>query len=1000
MSSSRVKLLLKSKSTSHESLDIKVITRPGKELQEYIRAVKNKEKDPTPYYALAVAIETQNLQLSYDVLTLYEQAAARGHIAASIDLGLLLLKKKDKIADKKAVYHFKKAHERKNLGGTFYYAMCLCEGTGVTRDVAAGEKLYEAIMLQIKSLSVEQRKDPTILNCFYFTLLNLGNLHFKSLHSKSSIDLAIKYYAEAAGTNESLDAEYNLATAHYVASEDSTCAKEKKYKLRKIYLLKLMELTKKRYIAAEYDLGSLHYYGAPAGHFAPEPIPQDMEKGIKLLWRAALGGYPDAYLHLGLHYETLKKLGIATQLYKRGFELGNKKAAFFYAKSLYRSENSSPQQLKKAMLILETLVEEQNAEAQYFLSEIKQKKYMTTGDKKYILESIHFAELSAKQGELSGLLQAAQLRIYNLAEYTDFPASLAIVEGYLSDVFYQIENCGEDESIFLHKFLAMNIWRQMQNAKIAGPAKLEISEEIKTAKKKKEKPKKKLIAFPSARQAGKFNNNFYKEINQQDTAEALLPEEIVEIIKPKAAPAKKKNKKKKKNRYSRSKNIAEESSSSEEEKFADVPETKQEAVAPEIPEQIPMTVIPPKVIYIPREFVQLPEEVKEVLRRLEALGYKAYACGGIVRNILCGINSSNNDIDIVTDAPVSVIEKLFSTIRNEHKPDLCRFEFESRSFDVLHDPSVKDSLLNNASKRDFNINALFANRHGEVFDPLERGLQDLANLECQLQLVRPTGFEEDPIVILRYLYFRACGFSGTYALDVVVAQLELLKKNFSTQHNSIEVAVSFKEKFDMMICKFFMSGKAQMSLNELLMHQFFNVFFPELQLDYDNLCWLNWRFNILDLTYQDPQAKHYITRNQIYSVLLAAMINTNVEDFYSTRDRLIQTYPFPVNLRLRQSFLKQVELWFNEKILYPCIPYEFKEEFSSANYRTFEETSLNNFNMQASSLTLTSPIISPSQISVYQSFGYFGQMSADLQQVSNLAPEPMPHAHSRQSVVH
>src|ERR1700682_422116 len=124
---------------------------------------------------------------------------------------------------------------------------------------------------------------------------------------------------------------------------------------------------------------------------------------------------------------------------------------------------------------------------------------------------------------------------------------------------------------------------------------------------------------------------------------------------------------------------------------------------------------------------QIPENVLKVLYRLHRSGYRAYLCGGSVRDLLMG--REPKDFDIATDAHPAAIRRLFrnsriigrrfrlahiivqdmivevSTFRRE--PD--RTSGDENAERLITDDNTFGSPLQDAKRRDFTINALFYN---------------------------------------------------------------------------------------------------------------------------------------------------------------------------------------------------------------------------------------------------------------------------------------------------
>lgn len=159
---------------------------------------------------------------------------------------------------------------------------------------------------------------------------------------------------------------------------------------------------------------------------------------------------------------------------------------------------------------------------------------------------------------------------------------------------------------------------------------------------------------------------------------------------------------------------------------------------------------------------------------LEDAGHKALFVGGCVRNAVMGIPAS--DVDLATDAlPLSVIDLATAagwraiptgidhgtvTVVVDHAP----FEVTTFRRDVATDGrravvAFSNDITKDALRRDFTMNALYADRRGDVHDPLG-GLSDAR--AGRVLFIQDAGqrIAEDYLRILRF--FR---FSAYYAAD-------------------------------------------------------------------------------------------------------------------------------------------------------------------------------------------------------------------------------------------
>ncbi|MGD9909163.1 MAG: CCA tRNA nucleotidyltransferase [Candidatus Izemoplasmatales bacterium] len=156
---------------------------------------------------------------------------------------------------------------------------------------------------------------------------------------------------------------------------------------------------------------------------------------------------------------------------------------------------------------------------------------------------------------------------------------------------------------------------------------------------------------------------------------------------------------------------------------------------------------------------------KEVILKLHEQGYLAYFVGGFVRDFLLGIPS--DDIDITTSCRPENVLSLFEgskatgikygTVTVFHKGE--SFEVTTFRMDGLYqnhrhpeDVEYSTKLDEDLVRRDFTMNALAMDIHGEIVD-LFNGLDDMRN-----HLIRAVGdpdrrFSEDALRILRAFRF-------------------------------------------------------------------------------------------------------------------------------------------------------------------------------------------------------------------------------------------------------
>lgn len=163
----------------------------------------------------------------------------------------------------------------------------------------------------------------------------------------------------------------------------------------------------------------------------------------------------------------------------------------------------------------------------------------------------------------------------------------------------------------------------------------------------------------------------------------------------------------------------------------------------------------------------LPSWALDLIRRLEAAGYEAYAVGGCVRDAILG--RPLNDIDMTTSATPEQVKAVFAgysvletgikhgtvTVLAEGNPvEITTYRSETGYADGRHPDAVTFgcSLSEDLSRRDFTVNAM-------AYHP-DRGLVDLfgGREDLAARTIRCVGeprrrFEEDALRILRALRF-------------------------------------------------------------------------------------------------------------------------------------------------------------------------------------------------------------------------------------------------------
>lgn len=154
-----------------------------------------------------------------------------------------------------------------------------------------------------------------------------------------------------------------------------------------------------------------------------------------------------------------------------------------------------------------------------------------------------------------------------------------------------------------------------------------------------------------------------------------------------------------------------------------------------------------------------------VLNKIEEAGFEAYFVGGCVRDLLMGGQVS--DVDIATSATPQEIKKIFPKtvdVGIEHGTvlvlydgtpyEITTFRTESAYADFRRPEHVSfvRSLTEDLKRRDFTMNAIAMDKHGNIIDPYE-GRKDIAD-----KVIRTVGsakerFQEDALRMMRAVRF-------------------------------------------------------------------------------------------------------------------------------------------------------------------------------------------------------------------------------------------------------
>lgn len=176
----------------------------------------------------------------------------------------------------------------------------------------------------------------------------------------------------------------------------------------------------------------------------------------------------------------------------------------------------------------------------------------------------------------------------------------------------------------------------------------------------------------------------------------------------------------------------------------------------------------------------LPKATVTILKALNVSGYEAYLVGGAVRDLL--LNKIPTDFDITTNAqPQQILEickkNNWHTVDNlgrnfgcimividNYPTEVTTFRGESYTKDDAHRPAATwycKTLREDLSRRDFTINAMALDLHGNLYDYFN-GYEDL-----QKKILRTVGDSTTRYIEDALRMFRACRFIAQLGFNYI-----------------------------------------------------------------------------------------------------------------------------------------------------------------------------------------------------------------------------------------
>ncbi len=238
---------------------------------------------------------------------------------------------------------------------------------------------------------------------------------------------------------------------------------------------------------------------------------------------------------------------------------------------------------------------------------------------------------------------------------------------------------------------------------------------------------------------------------------------------------------------------------------------------------------------------KINSQALQVIKRLVSSGYEAYLVGGCVRDLL--LHKAPKDFDVVTNATPEQVKRLFSNSRIigrrfkivhvtfsngiievatfRAKQDQEVLSTTSQEGMLLRDNIYGSSLEDDATRRDYTINALYYSPFENKIHDFHGGVYDILNGIIDIIGDPETRFREDPVRMIRAYRFAAkLDFSITPRTKDKINELLPLIKNvpparmfeefnklFITGHGE----KSFKLLFDNDVLKYLLADQGTLS---------------------------------------------------------------------------------------------------------------------------------------------------------------------------------------------
>lgn len=198
--------------------------------------------------------------------------------------------------------------------------------------------------------------------------------------------------------------------------------------------------------------------------------------------------------------------------------------------------------------------------------------------------------------------------------------------------------------------------------------------------------------------------------------------------------------------------------------------------------------------------IQLPQKVQNIIGKIQAAGYEAYAVGGCIRDSILG--KEPDDWDITTSAKPEAIKSLFNrtidtgiqhgtvtVMVGKEGFEVTTYRIDGKYEDSRHPKEVTftPDLAEDLKRRDFTVNAMAYNEKDGLID-IFGGIRDM---ECGI--IRCVGnarerFSEDALRMMRAVRFSAqLGYAIEEETKTAIKELAYTLQNISAERIRTEL---------------------------------------------------------------------------------------------------------------------------------------------------------------------------------------------------------------------